>query len=97
MLDLLIGVFICMVATWRVSYMIANEDGPFAVFLRLRRTLPLGGLTTCMYCVSVWAAAVLWLLWQTPAQVVVVFLAVSGGALMLGAWTGANYRGKTNG
>lgn len=89
-LDLLI----ISIATWRISYMIASEDGPFGVFLQLRRVAPLGGLTTCMYCVSVWAALVLWLVWQTVAQPAVVIVALSGGALMLGSWTGVNYRGK---
>lgn len=82
------------IATWRLSYMLASETGPFDAFVKLRTRLPLGGLTSCMYCVSIWTAPVIWLVWQTPAQVVVLWLALSGAALMLGAYSSANYRGK---
>lgn len=47
-------------ATWRVTHLLAEEDGPFDVVVRLRRragTGQLGELMDCFYCLSVWVAA----------------------------------------
>jgi hypothetical protein len=86
-LDLLIMIL----AVWRISHMISREDGPFCVFKRLREKLPLGGLTACIYCLSVWIAAALYLLWFTAFQPVIPIFALSAGALMLGSYTGASH------
>jgi hypothetical protein len=46
-------------ACWRLTHLIAAEDGPFDLVLRLRRRLGdgvLGRLMDCPYCVSVWVA-----------------------------------------
>ena len=65
-------VLLAILATWRLSNLIANEDGPFDVFARLRLRAgvyydvdsnPIGknvfarGLL-CIWCVSVWIAFV---------------------------------------
>jgi len=58
-------------AVWRVSYMLAREEGPFAMFVRLRQALGArevmpglwqadntpGKLILCPLCLSVWLAA----------------------------------------
>jgi hypothetical protein len=85
--DLLV---LCL-ATWRLAYMVTRESGPFDVFTTLRERLPLGGLTSCIYCASVWAALLLLLLWHTPAQPLLLVLAIAGGALMFGSYSGANH------
>jgi len=59
------------------------------VFVTLRRRLPLGGLTECIICLAPWCAALLFLLERTPAAPLVWVLAIAGGALMLGSYTGA--------
>lgn len=86
-LDLLI----LALATWRVAYMITREHGPFRVFERLRAAYPLGGLTTCLYCLSVWVSAAFFLLYQAgilwPAQL----CAISGAAIMLYRYTGGDH------
>ena len=84
---------IIVLATWRVSYLVTREDAPFRLAAKLRARFPLGGLTTCIYCVSVWVAAGLYLLWLTPAQVIVTMLAISGGALMLASYSGVHHLG----
>jgi hypothetical protein len=46
-------------ATWRVTHLVVNEDGPADVVLRLRRAAgssPLGQLMDCFYCASAWVA-----------------------------------------
>jgi hypothetical protein len=47
-------------ATWRVTHLLAREDGPFDAVFRLRARLgsgALGELADCFYCLSVWVAA----------------------------------------
>jgi hypothetical protein len=42
-------------ATWRVSNMIVNEDGPFLIFNRLRARVELRtDLFSCVWCASIW-------------------------------------------
>jgi hypothetical protein len=80
---------IITLATWRLSYMLVSEDGPNQIIARLRARFSLGGLTDCIYCMSVWIAAGLYGLWQTAAYPIVIVLAISGAAMMLRSYTGA--------
>ncbi len=80
-----------LLATWRVTYMVVYEAGPFNVFMRLRERTTLGGLLSCAYCASVWAGAGMLALYMTTLWPVVVALAASGGAIMLASYTGAEY------
>jgi hypothetical protein len=83
-LDLLI----LALATWRLAYLVTSEKGPFDIALRFRTRFPLGGLTSCLKCASLWCAAVLFVLGLTPLYPVVWVLAVSGAALMLASFSG---------
>jgi len=82
---------IAVLATWRISRLVAKEDGPFDVVLRARAragTSVLGRLMDCPYCVSVWAALPLggWLIrrGRRPiADLVPVWLAISAGACLI--------------
>ena len=82
---------VAVLATWRISHLIAKEDGPYDLVLRLRAragTSVLGRLMDCPYCVSVWAALPLagWLARRgrlPAADVVPVWLAISAGACLL--------------
>lgn len=69
-------------ATWRISSLFVNEDGPFRVFEKLRGYLDfdlneqgkevppnkvlglLNDLLGCVWCLSIWVAAGLYLLWM---------------------------------
>lgn len=81
-------------ATAYLAFAITTTRGPFRVFARLRAHLPLGGLTTCIYCLAPWTAGGLLLLYATPARVLVEALAVAGLALMAWAWSGAKHVGE---
>lgn len=85
-LDLLI----LTLATFYASYAIANTDGPFAIFEWLRTAVPLGGLTSCIVCLSVWLAAVFYLLLPTPFYPVIVILALAGASVLLYRYTGGS-------
>lgn len=82
---------VAVLATWRISRLVAKEDGPFDVVLRVRAragTSVLGRLMDCPYCLSVWAALPLagWLTRRDglpAADVVPVWLAISAGACLL--------------
>ena len=71
--------------------MLVNEDGPFAVFAWIRRRLGvetpgeisgIATLLTCVWCTSVWTAALLWPLWVT-APVIPSILAASTVAIAI--------------
>jgi hypothetical protein len=47
-------------ATWRVTHLLVEEDGPADIVVRLRRRAGAslaGNLMDCFYCMSVWVAA----------------------------------------
>lgn len=74
-------------ATWRVTHLIAEEDGPFDAVVRLReRAGPgaLGELMDCFYCLSVWVAAPASLaVTRRGRDVPLLALALSGAACLL--------------
>ena len=78
---------VAMLATWRVSHLLVSEDGPADLIVRLRLYLAnasLGRLMDCFGCVSLWVALPLALfVTRQPLEFVVVWLALSGGAMLL--------------
>src|SRR5690606_33513915 len=46
-------------ATWRLTSLLVQEAGPFRVFQWMRKHIPHGGLLECIWCCSVWCAALL--------------------------------------
>jgi hypothetical protein len=53
-MKLLVGIL----AVWRVTHLLNAEDGPWNLFVRLRRALgSWGTLLDCFYCLSLWIAA----------------------------------------
>lgn len=86
-----LSLLVLALATWRLAYLITSERGPFNLAGRFRERFPLGGLTTCLKCASIWTAVGCYLLWLTPLQPLVWLLAVSGAALMLASYTGVNH------
>jgi hypothetical protein len=78
---------LAMLATWRVTHLLANEDGPADVIFRLRRWVGegwIGGLMDCFNCLSLWIAAP-FALFVSASFVpwAVSWLALSGGACLL--------------
>ena len=74
-------------ATWRVTHLIAAEDGPGDVLVRLRARLGrsfAGALMDCFNCLSIWIAAPAGLfVTRRPLDWLFVWLAVSGAACLL--------------
>lgn len=78
-------------ATWRLTLLLALEDGPFGVAARLRRFLegsPLGQVIECSHCLSLWSAAmVAWPLARSPLHYLYLSLALSAGSILLESLT----------
>jgi hypothetical protein len=74
-------------ATWRITHLLANEDGPADIIFRLRRRLghgPIGSLMDCFNCLSLWIAApIAFFLSASPVLWVMSWLALSGAACLL--------------
>jgi hypothetical protein len=71
-------------AVWRVTHLLAREDGPWDVFLRLRRTPVLGKAVACFYCLSVWVSVPFaFFLRGNAVETLVGWLALSGAAILL--------------
>src|SRR5262245_4513567 len=86
-LDLSFTTFvIAVLAVWRITHLFSGEDGPGDIFLRLRRLAGrgfFGQLLDCFYCLSLWFAAPLgWLMGETWFTRVLLWLALSGGAIL---------------
>ena len=74
-------------ATWRVTHLLACEDGPADVLARLRALLGdsfVGKLMDCFQCLSFWVAApAAFFVAQRPLDLVLTWLALSGVACLL--------------
>jgi len=74
-------------ATWRLTHLLAEEDGPGGVMVRLRTRAGdgwAGELLDCFYCVSIWVAApVAVAVAPQPREIPLSWLALSGAACLL--------------
>ena len=77
----------CILAAWRVTHLLAREDGPEDLIFRLRARLGdsvLGRAMDCFYCLSVWIALPFALLLPGSwLDRVLGWLALSGAACLL--------------
>jgi hypothetical protein len=78
---------LAVLATWRVTHLLANEDGPADIIVRLRCLLGqsiVGALMDCFNCLSLWIAAPAALfVSRRPVEWLFSWLALSGGACLL--------------
>jgi hypothetical protein len=78
---------VAVLATWRVTHLLANDDGPGDTIFRLRRRLGEGliaSLMDCFNCLSLWIGAPLALVVSlTPMTWFISWLAMSGAACLL--------------
>jgi hypothetical protein len=84
-------ILVLAVATWYIAHVITRTDGPYGVFRKLRKEMPMGGLLTCITCASIWVALIFWIVWQTPIGAVVYPFTIAGAGLMFGAFSGASH------
>jgi hypothetical protein len=76
-----------ILGVWRVTHMLASEDGPWNLWVRLRRAAGngfWGELLDCIYCLSLWVAlpfAVI--IGSGAAEIFCLWLGLSAGALIV--------------
>jgi hypothetical protein len=70
-----------------VAHLVAREDGPFDIIVRLRARVGdgvAGGLMDCPYCLGLWIAMPFaWWMADSPAEWLAGWLGVSGGASLV--------------
>lgn len=85
--DALYWLVLGILGVWRVTHFLEAEDGPWDVMARLRRLLGhgvWGRLFDCFYCLSLWVAAPFaWLLRESMTERCLLWLALSGGAILV--------------
>jgi hypothetical protein len=78
---------IAVLAVWRGTHLLWGEDGPFELLLSLRKLAGrgfFGQLLDCFYCLSLWIAIPLaWVMGQSWPSRLVLWLSLSGGAILL--------------
>jgi hypothetical protein len=78
---------LAVLATWRVTHLLASEDGPADLIVRFRALLGrtiVGKLMDCFNCLSLWVAALGALfVSRRPLEWLFCWLALSGGACLL--------------
>jgi hypothetical protein len=83
----LLKFFLAVLATWRVTHLLASEDGPADIIVRFRALLGqsiVGKLMDCFNCLSLWIAALAALfVSRRPVEWLLCWLAISGGACLL--------------
>lgn len=80
-------IVLAVFATWRVTHLLASEDGPGDFIYRLRAKLGesfAGRLMDCFYCLSLWVAAASALaITRDPLTWALLSWAISGAACIL--------------
>jgi hypothetical protein len=80
-------VVLAVLATWRVTHLLASEDGPADLIVRFRALLGrsiAGKLMDCFNCLSLWIAAPAALfVSQRPLEWIFCWLGISGAACLL--------------
>ena len=78
---------ICTLAIWRITHLLSQEDGPFALVFKFRKLLGqgfFGDLLDCFYCLSLWIAAPFAVILSDEwLEGIIVWLALTGGACLL--------------
>jgi hypothetical protein len=76
-----------VLGVWRITHLLAVEDGPADALARLRAALndsPLGRLVDCFQCTSLWVAAPFAVaLGSDRAEQLLLWPALSGAAILL--------------
>jgi hypothetical protein len=78
---------LAVLASWRVTHLLASEDGPADLIVRFRKLLGqsiAGKLMDCFYCLSLWIAAPAALfVSRRPLEWIFCWLGISGAACLL--------------
>jgi hypothetical protein len=86
-MDIWLQSLLSALAVWRITHLVSQEEGPWALCLKFRRRLGrgfFGQLLHCFYCLSMWVslpfAVILPASWS---QRLIAWFAFSGAAILL--------------
>jgi hypothetical protein len=78
---------IAVLATWRVTHLLAEEDGPWDLIVQMRELLGdsfWGQLMDCFKCLSLWVAIPFsFFVCRTKSEAIVVSVSLSGAAILI--------------
>jgi len=89
MSDFVVYFTLSVLAVYRVSYMIANEDGPLDVFVFIREKAGqknwIGRGLNCVLCISVWLAMIPAIIFFRSSfeTTILYWFAIAGGVLVI--------------
>jgi hypothetical protein len=95
-----ISLIMLFLSTWRISYLLVKESGPFGIIDKIRYLIGVryneaniaygknvfADLLTCVWCTSVWIAALLVLLMvlcKDAALIIIAIFSTSAAAMVL--------------
>ena len=82
--------FLASMATWRLSFLLARQDGPWQILARFRKSLYAGfysELFKCVKCMSVWVAIPFaFFVGGDWKEILVIWLALSGVSALIDEW-----------
>ena len=83
---------VATLATWRISHLLVNEDGPWRFVPRLRAWVAgseLGRVLDCFGCASLWVGLpAAFFVSRRPVEIVAIWFALSGAAFLLERFSG---------
>ena len=78
---------LAVLAVWRITHLLAEEDGPWGLVVKLRRRLGTGfwgQLMDCFKCMSLWIAVpFVFFVGGDTIEKIVTWVALSGAAILL--------------
>ncbi len=83
------ALILSVLAVYRLSYLIAKEDGPFDVFSvmrgKIRQENWIGRGLHCVLCISFWLSFLpaFWLYWGRPINVIIGWFGIAGAVMVL--------------
>jgi len=83
--------FLAALATWRLSFLLVREDGPWRIFARVRQSLGSGffaELFGCVKCLGIWISIpfAFFVKHGNWIELVVIWLALSGVTALIDEW-----------
>ncbi|MDJ0815593.1 MAG: hypothetical protein QNJ58_05290 [Desulfobacterales bacterium] len=85
-----------ILCVWRITYLFYAEDGPWDAIVRFRRIAGesiWGKLLDCFHCLSLWIAApIAFFLGETVTEKVLLWPALSAGAILIERLTDGLHR-----
>lgn len=80
------NLFVFSFCAWRLSSLLCHEDGPYAIFRRVRERLEETGnelfyqLVHCVWCTSIWISFGLILFWLAAPELTRLFAIIMTGS-----------------